>query len=162
MAASKEEILRCLAQVKDPEIPVLDIVEMGIVREVQIEEGRVRVAITPTYSGCPAMKMIEDEIVARLHSSGHGNVLVEEVYAPAWTTDFMSQHAKEKLKGYGIAPPLEVRKCRPTAPPEGAVIPCPFCDSPETELRSEFGSTACKAFYYCRHCRQPFEYFKPI
>lgn len=164
-AASGEErmILETLREVVDPEIPVLNIVEMGIVRQVEKIGDSVRVTITPTYSGCPAMQMIRDQILAALSSQGFGVVEIRQVYAPAWTTDWMTGEAKRKLKDYGVAPPrwtdgtelvpLEI---------ETEPVPCPHCGSLDTELRSSFGSTACKEFHFCSHCRQPFEAFKTI
>lgn len=153
MQVSKEDVLSILRQVKDPEIPVLDVVEMGIVREVRPQgETGVEVDITPTYSGCPAMHVIEREIEQALSSRGFSQVKVNMVYAPAWTSEWLTEEAKQKLEAYGIAPP----RCNES------VRACPFCGSKETELRSEFGSTPCKALCYCTSCQQPFEYFKVI
>lgn len=163
MGASREQLLEILSLVVDPEIPVLNVVEIGIVRDASFMAGRVHVEITPTYSGCPAMKEIQDDIVAALNSSGFRNVTIETVYAPAWTSDWLTDSAKQKLTSYGIAPPGkasgEVIVLLPTI---GRNITCPFCNSNDTELRSEFGSTACKAFHYCNNCKQPFEHFKEI
>ncbi len=161
MHESKQKVLKYLTRVKDPEIPVLDIVEMGMVREVTFEDGGVCVTITPTYSGCPAMKSIEEEIIAELKRNDFGEIRVETVYAPAWTTDWFSPETRQKLKDYGIAPP-ETRCANPltASPPDG--INCPHCDSGDTMLRNAFGSTACKALYFCNGCRQPFEQFKCI
>ncbi len=163
MGASREQLLEILSHVVDPEIPVLNVVEMGIVRDALFTAGRVRVEITPTYSGCPAMKEIQDDIIAALNSKGFRNVSIETVYAPAWTSEWLTGAAKQKLKLYGISPPGkttdEVIVLLPTI---GGNNPCPFCDSNDTELRSEFGSTACKAFHYCINCKQPFEHFKEI
>lgn len=161
----RDEILRILREVKDPEIPMIDVVELGIVRDVVIENDQVRVDITPTYSGCPAMQVIEREIVATLHSHGFENARVNTVYSPAWTTDWITPEAKQKLRDYGIAPPtvrsdfegiaelVSLRRGRPTAE-------CPFCGSSNTTLKSEFGSTACKSIHYCNSCHQPFDHFK--
>jgi ring-1,2-phenylacetyl-CoA epoxidase subunit PaaD len=161
-----------LQLVKDPEVPVLSIVELGIVRKVEAdpEAGRVTVTITPTYSGCPAMKMIEEEITAALGSAGFREVKIETVYAPAWTTDWIGERAREKLRQFGIAPPglvkLETAKREDARTAPGRVeagdsLPaCPHCGSTETGLVSEFGATACKSLYVCRSCRQPFERFK--
>lgn len=161
---SRQEIFDLLAGIADPEIPVLNIVEMGIVRDAEVgADSVVRVSITPTYSGCPAMRMIRDEIVARLQSHGFTRVEVVQVYAPAWSTDWITDEAKRKLKEYGIAPP------RPTCGAElvplqvdADPVPCPYCGSQRTELRSAFGSTACKEFHFCDNCHQPFEAFKTI
>jgi len=161
--ATKEEILRRLSQVQDPEIPVLNIVEMGIVRDIEVEADRVRVDITPTYSGCPAMHVIRENILSALDGVSAGAVEVRQVYAPPWTTDWLTESAKEKLRVYGIAPP------RPTTGDELVPLridaeptPCPLCGSSRTELRSAFGSTPCKEFHHCLDCRQPFEAFKSI
>jgi phenylacetate-CoA oxygenase, PaaJ subunit len=163
--ATKEAILGILTKVKDPELPVIDIVELGIVRDVALEGNRVRIDVTPTYSGCPAMEVIEREIVETLNSHGFGDVTVRSVFSPPWTTDWISEKTKEKLREYGIAPPIgtaedgtaeqlvTIRRAR-------QIVECPYCGSPNTEEKSEFGSTACKAIHYCNSCRQPFDYFK--
>ena len=166
MTIAADSLMAILAQVKDPEVPVVDVVEMGIVRRAaQAEDGTVSVTITPTYSGCPAMQVIENDIIATLQAAGFPDVQVDTRFAPAWTTDWMTEEARGKLKDYGIAPPQ----------PGGCVVgtlaflkendkplACPFCDDADTSLRSQFGSTACKALYYCNACQQPFEYFKCI
>jgi ring-1,2-phenylacetyl-CoA epoxidase subunit PaaD len=160
---SKEELLEILAGVCDPEIPVINIVEMGIVRDVELIGKSIRVDITPTYSGCPAMKVIQDDIVSALHSKGFKSVSVNTVYTPAWTTAWLGDTTKQKLKEYGIAPPkMSSGNVIVLLPTKNSPMSCPFCDSSETELRSEFGSTACKSFYYCNNCKQPFEHFKEI
>lgn len=159
----KEKILEYLKAVKDPEVPVLDVVELGVVRDVALEDGGVRIEITPTYSGCPAMKVMEREIIAELKSRGFENVTVKTVFSPPWTTEWMSEETRQKLKEYGIAPPGKValEDFNPLNWQEKQVT-CPFCDSEETRLTSQFGSTACKALYYCNSCQQPFEHFKCI
>jgi len=152
-----------LETVMDPEVPVLSIVELGIVREVGVEPdtGAVTVTITPTYSGCPAMPVIEEEIAAALKRAGFAEVRVETVYAPAWTTDWISEPAREKLRAYGIAPPGAPDPAAPvTLGPTVRVVSCPFCGSAKTRIVSEFGATACKSLYSCHACRQPFEHFK--
>lgn len=163
MVAAPADILAILREVKDPELPMLDVVALGIVRDVLATEAGVRVDITPTYSGCPALKTIEDDIVAALAGHGYASVEVRTVYTPAWTTDWLSAEAKEVLRAAGIAPPGRV-EVEPlvmlTRAPR--VTMCPFCGSGETEERSEFGSTACKAIHYCRSCRQPFDRFKAL
>lgn len=158
-----------LEDVKDPEVPVLSVVELGIVRDVRLDDGTVTVTITPTYSGCPAMVEIEQEIVRALGAHGVDRVRLETVYAPAWTTDWMSDAAKRKLEAYGIAPPARVAHEPDVVAIQSrrsltarALVACPFCGSHETELRSEYGSTACKAIHFCRSCQQPFEEFKPF
>ena len=157
------EILDLLREVKDPEVPVLDVVELGIVRAVTLSGTRVLVDITPTYSGCPALKTIEDDIVAMLASHGYSDVEVRTVYSPAWTTDWLGAEAKEKLRAYGIAPPHTV-VAEPLVMLERAkrAVQCPFCGSSNTEEKSEFGSTACKAIHFCNGCSQPFDRFKSL
>jgi ring-1,2-phenylacetyl-CoA epoxidase subunit PaaD len=154
------EVLR---GIPDPEIPVISIVELGIVREVTVDGGRVEVAITPTYSGCPALHAIEEDIGARLRESGYSDVTVTQQLSPAWTTDWMDIGARERLREYGIVPPHAVRGTdahRIHIFSRG--VACPRCSSEHTEVLSEFGSTACKAMYRCIDCREPFDYFKPL
>ena len=157
---SKEKILELLTEVKDPEVPVLDIVELGVVRDVKFKDGNVSVLITPTYSGCPAMNTIENDIMAILHKNGIENITTKTVFSPPWTTDWMSEQTKNKLKAYGIAPPG--RTTAELVDLNTATTICPFCNSENTELKSEFGSTACKSLHYCKGCDQPFEHFKCI
>ena len=162
---SKSEIWSHLEQVIDPEIPVLNVVEMGIVRNVEIEEDRVIVKITPTYSGCPAMNAIEMEINKKLEEIGIESFEVITDFSESWTTDWMTNHAKKKLKNYGIAPPGKTEESSDflsSLKSSKKIIPCPYCDSLDTKLQSEFGSTACKSQYYCNSCSQPFEHFKCI
>lgn len=148
-----------MEEVFDPEVPVLTIVDLGVVRDVQVDGDKVKVVITPTYSGCPAMKRIEDDIVELLNEKGIADVEVELVLAPAWTTDWLSENGRKKLKEYGIAPPEnEVDKSVLFAEP--TIVPCPKCNSKNTRLISQFGSTACKAHYQCNDCLEPFDYFK--
>ena len=146
------------AQVVDPEIPVLTIADLGVLRDVAVTEGHVEVAITPTYSGCPAMNMIALEIELALEREGIRNPKVHTVLSPAWTTDWMSDEGRRKLKEYGIAPP-QAGSGRRALFGELAVA-CPQCGSVETEVLSEFGSTSCTALWRCRSCREPFDYFK--
>ena len=153
------QIWKYLEEVSDPEIPVLTINDLGIVRNVSIEGDLCKVTITPTYSGCPAMKRIEDDIVEKLNEKGIENVEVDLVLSPAWTTDWMSEKGKAKLKECGIAPPEnEVDKSTLFADP--IVVPCPRCGSKNTKMISQFGSTACKAHYQCNDCMEPYDYFK--
>lgn len=148
-----------LGQIPDPEVPVISILELGVVRGVHWDGERLKITITPTYTGCPAMTLFTAEIRAAMHSAGIENVEIETVLAPAWTTDWLSDEAKSKLKKYGIAPP--VRLAADDDPfSEPPVVPCPHCDSENTQLKSQFGSTACKSLYTCSDCREPFEYFK--
>lgn len=164
MIQTKEAIWQALNQVEDPEIPVVNVVEMGIVRKVDLHDKGVDVTITPTYSGCPAMDAIADNIITHLGHCGFENVAVKTAYAPAWTTDWMSDDARQKLKDYGIAPPVKKACGNPTKPwlEAPSESPCPFCNSQHTELRSAFGSTACKSLHFCFNCHQPFEHFKCI
>ena len=157
----RDQILRWLEEVKDPEVPVLSVRELGVLRDVEIAGDEVVVVMTPTYSGCPAMHAMEAEVVRTLADHGVPNVRVKTVYSPAWTTDWMSEDAKAKLEAYGIAPPgpvgddlVPLRRRLP--------VRCPYCQSVNTAVRSEFGSTACKAILFCNGCRQPFELFKAI
>jgi len=161
---SAAELLDVLDDVKDPEVPVLSIVELGIVRDVEPVGGGAIVTVTPTYSGCPAMREIETEIRRALAARGIDPIEVRTTYAPAWTTDWMSDEARAKLEVYGIAPPGPVGDS-PTAVVQlgrRAAVRCPRCGSTETTLTSEFGSTACKAMRVCRACGEPFEEFKAI
>jgi ring-1,2-phenylacetyl-CoA epoxidase subunit PaaD len=146
------------ASVVDPEIPVLTIADLGVLREVTVNHGRVEVAITPTYSGCPAMNMIALEIELALQRAGFGEAKVRTVLSPAWTTDWMSEDGRRKLREYGIAPPLAAGSRRALFGIEQ--VACPQCGSGNTEVLSEFGSTSCKALWRCKNCREPFDYFK--
>lgn len=152
------KVRRVLEQVADPEIPVLTIADLGVLRDVTWEDGRIQAVITPTYSGCPAMQTIEQDMAAALEENDCGPVEIVTRLSPAWTTDWLSAAGREKLLRYGIAPPAGA------AGREGAravaVIACPRCRSTVTERISEFGSTPCKALYRCQDCREPFDYFK--
>jgi ring-1,2-phenylacetyl-CoA epoxidase subunit PaaD len=160
---SNAELWSILNEVMDPEVPVISIVELGIVRDIQAVDDTVTVTITPTYSGCPAMHAIEQEVVRALKAHGVGEVNLKTVFAPAWTTDWIAADAREKLRAYGIAPPSPVDHEAPVGiGRRRPSIPCPYCGSMETTLQSEFGPTACKSIHVCRSCRQPFEEFKPL
>ena len=164
-AAVRDEVLAVLDTVMDPEVPVLSVRELGIVRDVLVDDREgITVVVTPTYSGCPAIQVIEQDILTALAAAGFENARVRTAYSPAWTSDWIPESARAKLKAYGIAPPgrataggalVQLMRAR-TAPQ------CPYCDSRDTEIRSEFGSTACKSISWCRHCGQPFEEFKAI
>ena len=161
---TRDEVLAILDTVMDPEVPVLSVCELGIVRDVRVDaQGAVAVVVTPTYSGCPAIRVIEQDIERALHDAGVDDVRIETVYTPAWTSDWIAEPARAKLKAYGIAPPAPatagdlVQLLRAPRTPQ-----CPYCDSHDTEVRSEFGSTACKSICWCRSCGQPFEEFKGI
>jgi ring-1,2-phenylacetyl-CoA epoxidase subunit PaaD len=146
------------ATVVDPEIPVLTIADLGVLREVAVHDGRVEVVITPTYSGCPAMNMIALEIELALERAGILRPAIRTVLSPAWTTDWMSEHGRNKLREYGIAPPQASGSRRALF---GELeVACPQCGSTNTEVLSEFGSTACKSLWRCKSCREPFDYFK--
>ena len=158
--ADEQFIWSLLASVPDPEIPVLNVVELGTVRYVRAVVGRaVTVGVSPTYSGCPATEVIQNSIKAKLASAGIADVTIETVLSPPWTTDWLTDGAREKLRRYGIAPPR-----RSVTNPGGLLhrpnVQCPQCSSLQTERVSEFASTACKALYRCTACLEPFEYFK--
>jgi len=155
---SREEIFDWLSEVADPEIPVLSITDLGIVRDITINDAVV-VDVTPTYSGCPATEVIEKSVIDTLHDRGIENVTLNRVLSPPWTTDWISAEGREKLREYGIAPPAEGGTKRELLYGNRAVA-CPRCASVKTEVVSEFGSTACKASYKCNDCLEPFEYFK--
>ena len=144
-----KQIWELLNTVPDPEIPIISIVELGVVRDITFSDKSYKISITPTYSGCPAVKTFTDDIKICLEKNGIRNFKLKLVYSPAWTTDWMTDKTKDKLKKYGIAPPSNT-------------VICPQCESKETELISEFGATACKALYKCSHCLEPFEFFKCI
>lgn len=148
-----------LADVLDPEVPVLSVLELGIVRSVTVAGRGVHVVVTPTYSGCPATEVIQDAIRSALFNAGADAVNIELRFAPAWTTDWISPQAAEKLRRYGIAPPHAAEQPVHFQPRH---INCPRCSSKQTERLSAFGATACKSLYRCLACREPFEYFKPI
>jgi ring-1,2-phenylacetyl-CoA epoxidase subunit PaaD len=159
--AERTRALEILESVKDPEVPVLSVVELGLVRGVEVSDSAVTVTLTPTYSGCPAMHVIEQDIRAALAEGGFREVVLKTVYAPAWTTDWMTEPAREKLRAAGIAPPG--RTTAEQLVPLGPLVrrvECPFCGSQQTRVESEFGSTACKSLHVCQSCRQPFEHFK--
>ncbi len=157
------QIRDVVAQVTDPEIPVLSIADLGILRDVrQDADGRVQVTITPTYSGCPAMDAIRADIVDACARHGWRLVEVRTVLAPAWTTDWMTDEGKRKLREFGIAPPVR-RDERGSGPvPVTLTVRCPRCGSPDTRLINRFGSTACKSLRACNACLEPFDYFKAI
>jgi ring-1,2-phenylacetyl-CoA epoxidase subunit PaaD len=155
---TKEIILSLLDEVCDPEIPVLSLADLGVLRGVEFLDNEWQITITPTYSGCPAMKTMEDDILQKLKNHGI-KANVHLVLSPAWTTDWLSESGRKKLKEFGIAPPEdEVDKSVLFSAP--TVVPCPKCGSRETKMVSQFGSTACKAHYQCRSCLEPYDYFK--
>jgi ring-1,2-phenylacetyl-CoA epoxidase subunit PaaD len=158
---TRDEVFGILHTVPDPEVPVISVVELGVVRDVEITGRHITVTMTPTYSGCPAMREMEADVKAALLSRGADSVEVHMVLTPAWTTDWIGPDAREKLRRYGIAPPgkadtggfVTLTRARPA-------VPCPFCGSTETRLQSEFGSTACKAIHTCSACGSPSDEFK--
>lgn len=160
----EEKVWSLLADVLDPEVPALSVVDLGIVRSVSIGvSGDVTLEVTPTYTGCPATDLISAVIKAALHAGGYPLVTIDMVLSPAWTTDWISPQAREKLKAYGIAPPVgDAPTGKAALFGVSPIISCPRCDSTLTEMVSEFGSTACKAMYRCTSCLEPFEYFKCI
>lgn len=161
--AEVEALWDVLREVLDPEVPALSVVDLGIVRDVAVDDaGAVTVTVTPTYSGCPAVQVIERDILAALRAHGVADARIRTTFSPPWTSDWIAPDARERLRAYGIAPPGP-------APTDDELVPlrrrrealaCPFCSSADTELKSEFGSTACKSIAYCHGCRQPFEAFK--
>ena len=157
---TEKEIWGFLEEVSDPEVPVLSVVDLGVVRTVELKNDTTcKITITPTYTGCPAMKTMEEDIISKLNEKGISDVSVELTLHPSWTTDWLSENGKRKLKEYGIAPPEhEVDKSVLFAEP--TVVPCPLCNSTNTKMVSQFGSTACKAHYQCNECLEPFDYFK--
>lgn len=166
IAPAEEQVIRELLQeVKDPEVPVLSILDLGIVREVIVEntgEGkpRVNIVITPTYSGCPAMDVISMDIRLKLIEKGYRDISIRQSLSPAWTTDWMTEEGKEKLKAFGIAPPNPAQQFCTSEMFREEAVECPHCRSYHTEVISQFSSTACKAMYRCLHCKEAFDYFK--
>ncbi len=160
-STTEQKIWSILSTVVDPEVPVLTILDLGIVREVKINGSEVEVIITPTYTGCPAMDMIAMNIRLALAGHGYKNVKITSILSPAWTTDWMTEAGKEKLKQYGIAPPNPKQQvCNDKLFAASEAVQCPHCNSYHTHRISEFGSTACKALYQCDDCKEPFDYFK--
>ncbi|HRL21000.1 1,2-phenylacetyl-CoA epoxidase subunit PaaD [Alcaligenes sp. SDU_A2] len=161
-AWTTEQVMERLACIPDPEIPVISLLDLGIVRKVHWEDGTCVVTITPTYSGCPAMYEITRSIEEALREQGLEQVRVDTQLSPAWTTDWMSEQGKQALRGYGISPPAQqsVDVSGLLRRPEAPVVACPQCGSTHTRVISQFGSTPCKALYRCISCGEPFDYFK--
>ncbi len=163
---TEHKIWSLLETVNDPEVPVLSVIDLGIIRNVQIEQSEANgykpiITITPTYSGCPAMDVISMQIRMVLLEAGFTSIEIKQVLSPAWTTEWMSAEGKDKLKAYGIAPPqYKQAVCTPDAFQAEEAIQCPQCNSWNTTMVSQFGSTACKALYKCEDCKEPFDYFK--
>jgi ring-1,2-phenylacetyl-CoA epoxidase subunit PaaD len=162
MVLTQEYILSLLSEIPDPEIPVISIVDLGVVRDIKITGDEVELKITPTYSGCPAMKQMEDDIKKTFKVHHIDNFKIITAYSPPWTTDWMSAETKEKLRKYGIAPPEESTQDKSFLTGQAKTVTCPRCKSKNTKLISQFGSTACKALYQCQDCLEPFDYFKCI
>ena len=156
------ELWKLMEEVHDPEVPVLSVLDLGIIREIELNpNGNPIITITPTYSGCPAMDVISMNIRFKLIEHGYKNIEIRTVLSPAWTTDWMTEKGKEKLKAYGIAPPNPKQMvCTPDYFQQEESIQCPHCNSYNTRMISQFGSTACKALYQCNDCQEPFDYFK--
>lgn len=162
LVVTKENIYSLLNEIPDPEIPVISIVELGVIRDVDVKGKDIDVTITPTYSGCPAMKQMEDDVRKKLEENGFENIKINTVYNPAWTTDWLSPEARQKLQDYGIAPPEESTTDKSFLTNKPKHITCPRCKSKDTVMVSQFGSTACKALYKCNDCLEAFDYFKCI
>ncbi len=161
MPLSLPAVWSLLETVCDPEIPALTVMDLGIIRDVrELPDGVVEVVITPTYSGCPAMGIIEVNIRAALQEGGFDRVKITTVLSPAWTTDWLSEAGRQKLTDFGIAPPAEASLDKKALMGERRAITCPFCQSTNTEMLSQFGSTSCKSLFRCLDCREPFDYFK--
>lgn len=156
---STEEIWKLMEEVYDPEIPVLSVTDLGIIRDIKISGGEIEVFITPTYSGCPAMDVIAMNIRMALLQNGYRKIKITQQLSPAWTTDWMTEKGKQKLKSYGIAPPVGKTFDKKYLEEE-IIVACPQCNSANTKLLSQFGSTSCKALYKCNECLEPFDYFK--
>lgn len=157
---SEAEVWSLLESIKDPEIPVVSVVELGLIRSVDLSGSKIRIGFTPTFSGCPALEMMRQQIRSCLMEAGAAEVEVVLLTSPRWSTDDLLPSARQKLKEFGIAPP-------PTAGGDleialQTVVRCPYCGSENTSLRNSFGPTLCRAIYTCNHCRQPFEQFKPL
>jgi ring-1,2-phenylacetyl-CoA epoxidase subunit PaaD len=165
-AGKIQEVFQILETVYDPEVPVLSVIDLGIIRDVQFNrpplgDGGIVITITPTYTGCPAMDVIRTTIKLALIEHGYTNVNIKTILSPAWTTEWMSKKGREKLRAYGIAPPQPIQSvCTLDTFQEEEAIQCPHCNSYHTKLISRFGSTACKALYQCEDCKEPFDYFK--
>lgn len=159
-ARKEKQIWSILEEVKDPEIPVLSVVDLGIVRSVKAANDKIEINITPTYSGCPAMDVIAMDIRLKLIEKGFRNVSVQSQLSPAWTTDWMTEAGKQKLKAFGIAPPNPKQQFCKSEMFQQEAVQCPRCNSYHTELISQFGSTACKSMYRCLDCKEAFDHFK--
>lgn len=156
------ELWTLMGTIQDPEIPVLTLVDLGVIRHIRIDDTAVNVGVAPTYSGCPATEVIEASVIQALQDNGVTDASVERVLSPPWTSDWLSDTGREKLREYGIAPPAESTTSKRSLLAPDIQVACPRCATTNTEKVSEFGSTPCKASYKCRDCLEPFEYFKCI
>jgi ring-1,2-phenylacetyl-CoA epoxidase subunit PaaD len=157
---TRELIWDLLDEVKDPEIPVVSIVEMGIARQVSVDEQKVTIILAPTFAGCPAINTMRDEVLRHLAQAGAGEVEVRFTYSPPWSSDDLTPQARQKLKAFGLATPSQHHGL--IEPTWLLPVPCPYCDSTNTSVKNEFGPTLCRAIYFCYNCNQPFERFKPV
>ena len=161
--STKDKIWKLLEEIPDPEIPVLTIHDLGIVRKIDEINNEIIVTITPTYSGCPAMNQFEADILTTLNKQGYDKVSIVTTYDPPWTTDWLSEEAKKKLQDYGIAPPEQKTTDKNALlVDDRKSVTCPQCKSTNSKMISQFGSTACKSLYQCNDCMEPFDYFKCI
>lgn len=157
----EKTIRKILSEVKDPEVPVLSILDLGVLRSIKIDdEDKIKITLTPTYSGCPAMDVMAMDIRLKLLEHGYKNIEITQSLSPAWTTDWMSEEGKEKLRAFGIAPPNPKQQFCTAEMFQQEAVACPFCNSYHTEVISQFGSTACKSLYRCLDCKEAFDYFK--
>jgi ring-1,2-phenylacetyl-CoA epoxidase subunit PaaD len=155
-----QQVWQILQEIKDPEIPVISLVEMGMIREVRVTNSTVRVTMTPTFVGCPALQVMQEEVQARLKEAGAEEVQVKTSHHPPWSSDWITPEGRARLKEFGLAPPA-----RHLGSPELISIElaaCPYCGSQDTSLKNSFGPTACRMIFYCNACQQPFEQFKPV
>lgn len=160
---NEQAVWKILSEIPDPDIPVISITELGLVRKVELHESKATVTVTPSYSGCTAMQYFKAEIVSALKHEGFDEVEIKTVYAPAWSTDWISDAAKEKMRKHGIAPPVgNATFTHKLFSDNNTQVACPWCNATDTKRTSQFGSTPCKALWYCNTCQQPFEYFKCI
>lgn len=159
---TREDIFALLHEIPDPEIPVISVVELGVIRDAKVDGNSVEVIMTPTYSGCPAMTQMEEDVRKKLLDAGFEKVNIKTVFNPVWTTDWLTQEARQKLQNYGIAPPEESTTDKSFLTNTPKNITCPHCKATNTVMVSQFGSTACKALYKCNTCLEAFDYFKCI
>lgn len=157
----EQRVWEVLHSVVDPEIPVISVVELGIIAAVAVSDQRVSVSLTPTFAACPAIELMKTRIEEAIGQAGFGEVEIKVVYDPPWTTERITPDGRAKLKQFGLTPPQHIG-CRPVRPEDFDNVPCPFCDATDTTLDSTFGPTLCRAMHYCNACQQPFEYFKPV